>query len=1606
MNSLLIEALASQLVSDLQSVALGHCVRIDEIDLADAAPLARGILQQRSDLEVHVLNHQDSKLGIRIDQAVEIRNLKRSVFVLIVPFGSGDGAGSLENSFQRYRLQTLLDRAASQLLDGFSDVEARHALMELKRSLGRVESEGWARLVSNAIESENREVLCESLWLVGLIPDFWDEHFIDRIRPNIRCVSAVARPKTLTAPLSARFDIAGLIQLEFRSQLSSFLTRTDVDISNARLWTRLIQKDALEHFYFRNWKMGSQQDSPIRSIEAVSFRKNDGSLRAATKLKLDPDNQQPFIEVSEEHAGVLVLEWKTDPKETAVVDKWELALLPPNDLRDGDDLPIRTSFVVGSKRKATFKINLDQQDLESDSRFIVRISGFDELGQPLSLTNGEDASVECEEFDVRWVDEIPERQPRRSNAQNVYLARLEAVVQSGLIGKETISLDIDGKVLIFSPEKGASRQIRFSRVILDIQRQILNDKDKPLSFLMDRTEHFDHTLSEVKSQFLNISKELRSARQNFLTILGTPHFIMTEAVVWTKELRSALASYVDAYTAELRAVDEGTSSDVLRLDVLEVIIRSDHKDVRCAVATPLHPLRLAWLSEYELLFSSWQEELTTLKDLAVRQGSIELSLLPSISPKNLPFLLLASDNSRLAYSEELVFGCGLYLPINQTNYEGLSQEVCAALGLDRQSQSVIERSQQIEKRAAAYMLAHPEKNAYGILAVNAGTGESILGSVRTLLGVTESEDEVNQVKNRVFVTVYADQIAFNSPLEGIQELQRELQQSQMASTNYLAGPLTLRRAPVENLTLEDDAVHISIVQDSSVLSEFRTEKISERSVLLGGLLTPLVTEYNEELSVFVSAPALMSEGSSVIPVMHRAHQECLARVDDGSGILLLQTDISPDAIDQLRVVHEKSDWVITLDRFLGPDIFELGSEIGLGSNYVLDYSPDFVDGFGDKITVTTKHRSELNSILTEAMLDLGLASVGTETTVVDNLNAISGRLVLKLLGNLTQAREAVGLAATMLHIRRIGQLENKIVIPVDSHDEIFGVASRNGEEGTRRCDLLLVELGESSIMIEFVEVKTRQTLNQLDALTDRIREQLRQSQMTLLNRIQSQGSGSRVDIDVQRAHFFSILHYYAERGIRSGNIDSLTAQTMHSRIDSLIEKGEIETSLTGYVVCPEAEETSELENAGALIMVLGERELGLAGFTTQRELTLRATGERNTSGLEEFISAVPKSSKDGEPDERTKARTQSAPLVPLQPATRNEELKPSAALTQPGSKARSVEVSLGVDKHGTVGTWNISTTGSPHALIVGIPGQGKSVTTRQIIRECESKGLPSVIFDFHGDMRDGLKDTARIIDVTAGLPFGPFEQVGFTKAEINGNALEVAEIIAYVCDLGDIQQNHVYEAIKLSYQQCGWLGEGPGDRTPTVPDFVRALEKVEAAKKGKNAMARLTPLTDFGLFDHADGGIDFLSRTTVIDMSRLALEGVQKAATAFVLRKIYKEMLKAGPADGMQLMVVLDEAHRSAKDATLPKLMKEGRKFGIGVIVASQQISDFNTNLLGNVGLKIAFRTNFPDSKKVAGMFVDRSGRDVSGSIESLGVGEAFVSIPPKGAPLRLSMNQ
>jgi len=226
----------------------------------------------------------------------------------------------------------------------------------------------------------------------------------------------------------------------------------------------------------------------------------------------------------------------------------------------------------------------------------------------------------------------------------------------------------------------------------------------------------------------------------------------------------------------------------------------------------------------------------------------------------------------------------------------------------------------------------------------------------------------------------------------------------------------------------------------------------------------------------------------------------------------------------------------------------------------------------------------------------------------------------------------------------------------------------------------------------------------------------------------------------------------------------------------------------------------------------------------------------------------------------------------------------------------------------------------------------------------------------------------------------------------------VAEIFANVTGMGPMQLDIVRSAIQNAYRANGFEEEDIADPDyPTSEEVLRRIKQEEQSRHVNNVAARCRPLLEMDLFQPTKNVPDMLSSIRsglVIDLHNLYAEELQLTAGAFVLRKLYRDMFRWGNADRLRLAIILDEAHRLAKDVTLPKIMKEGRKFGIAVVVASQGIGDFHQDILGNAGTKVIFRINYPDSKKVSGFIRGRQGQDITARIEQLPVGSAYVQTP------------
>lgn len=162
--------------------------------------------------------------------------------------------------------------------------------------------------------------------------------------------------------------------------------------------------------------------------------------------------------------------------------------------------------------------------------------------------------------------------------------------------------------------------------------------------------------------------------------------------------------------------------------------------------------------------------------------------------------------------------------------------------------------------------------------------------------------------------------------------------------------------------------------------------------------------------------------------------------------------------------------------------------------------------------------------------------------------------------------------------------------------------------------------------------------------------------------------------------------------------------------------------------------------------------------------------------------------------------------------------------------------------------------------------------------------------------------------------------------------------------------------ILACYEAAGILPGDPStwNNTPPTLDHVwrrfNAQEKVEE----DSLHAALLNLIEFEIFESDPAKMvslyDLVDRVTVIELAKYPSE-IQSLIVALTLDLFYAQMQKQGKpriqGDLRQVtkMILVDEADNfmSQDFPALRKILKEGREYGVGVILSTQELTHFKT---------------------------------------------------------------
>ncbi|MDA7843783.1 hypothetical protein N9A16_01125 [Pontimonas sp.] len=1226
--------LAVTLVDLVGRLGEGTRLRIDHLasEQADALIVESESIASDTGVDfggVFVLGSNDSERHVTYERAVELRNRDEGKLILLVPEGMGTQSSSVDNPFQQREFSELVMNSSLRMR---SQLGVEEELNSLLVRLEKLKFGKQSLLAPSALST--LEFLCAirpersahwgaELWRVGLIPDL-GEGALERLAKNLASAREISSPQARGSSVGSRLNKIQLIDSEMRMALVAFLSERP--LHEPRVWQESLLEEGLGHLTFDKWTFGTDTAVSLLSLELTSFLNSSGNPHNWSGLKASEGDllTLPMRSDSEDSAtGNVVVKWKTNPVTPAGLSGFRIEIFPSQMAIDlgAEDAPIAEETAKLSARQHRVSVTVGSQHASLGDRFAVRLSAVDDSGQVVKIETQDKtgpadtfATVTSDEFKVEIVGFEPDVYEREPSAVSVAAARLDA----NLAGEDAVMPDRvawDDEAQLLSVRFGASRgySVRYSSALRSLEQLSLKNSKSltSFSFSSDGLELIGD--SNVKTREWEAPKALLTARKKLVAHLdGAAGEVGVRGLVaahWDSDAVSLGLSYLASYRRSLETADGEALKGLLLSDTLSIRMKTGQGDVQALVLLPSHPLRIGWMAKFEDLMQAWGGAVAKAEK-KVRSRQLDPELVNRILPSNLPYMLVDDDDAPFVYHSELTFGSGLYLALSHADAEAALPPILSALRLPRRPSGGGAVETMLERKISEYREVHTlSARDLSINAVNPGDGSVVASAIDRSLGIL-TPNLVETGPGTISVSCFSQSVSATDPVPKLRELQvahsaREFE----TAKSFLVPPFSLSSALIDQLHLMRPA-NLGILQGLSGASLSKSEP-PDRGPLLRGLISPLeVTraighDEQGELAVLAALKSPSGAEHGEIPQAHTAHQLGVARVlGMTTGVPGLSMKVSNEVVQAITVLHEKSDWVVTIDRNVGATTFEELVRPHLPNSVLLDYAPEFVDGFSDRLSVTTTHRGEIDLALAQGMTELGLSQMGRgPREIVQSLTDISGRLVLRLYKPNSLAREAVGLAAAMAFLEKNKSLDNTIIIPLDAHPEIFSPSRRGYGEKALRCDLMLVRVSRRSLKIELVEVKARKSLNKPDgALNAHIEDQLEETERFLSSRVLPLGD-SRIDSELQWVRAVSLLHFYAERAAYAGRITKEKLPEIHASISKLgAARVEPSYTLTGYVVTLNSGGTDPVVARGRTkIHYLTAESLQDLGFTTDFE---------------------------------------------------------------------------------------------------------------------------------------------------------------------------------------------------------------------------------------------------------------------------------------------------------------------------------------------------------------------------------------------------------------------
>ena len=303
-----------------------------------------------------------------------------------------------------------------------------------------------------------------------------------------------------------------------------------------------------------------------------------------------------------------------------------------------------------------------------------------------------------------------------------------------------------------------------------------------------------------------------------------------------------------------------------------------------------------------------------------------------------------------------------------------------------------------------------------------------------------------------------------------------------------------------------------------------------------------ITEFaNDTISLFTSIQKLT--GSIMSSTIEESVPATTLTLRDSDAMLL-------------SFIHDVSDWVVTFDKNMGPEFFDLPC-LNVGETpYLLDYIPGR-ELMGVSSFLTTRPTSEVEGLMLPHFKEFGIDISDRKLfdMLLEDVRSVSSSLLMQMNATQNKAFEVLGITLTKRFLRKKGLLDEAFIIPIDLHKELFEEPDLADKE---RADNVLVNIDaeKRELVFTIVEIKCRKYLNDADReeLHAKIQNQIANTVAALKFHFEMAQDGyDRLDRELKTLELKNLLEFYIKRALRYEQLDKNVGEGMLAYLKKLGE---------------------------------------------------------------------------------------------------------------------------------------------------------------------------------------------------------------------------------------------------------------------------------------------------------------------------------------------------------------------------------------------------------------------------------------------------------------------